>query len=224
VIFETNELTTAPRIVAAPEGRVMMARGDKAYARGEFADNRNFRIFREPKPLKDPATGEVLGFEAAYVGTADMMRPGSASAGPKGETLEVPATVEITSLRQESMVGDRLAPVPPRDFSSYAPHPPAGGMSGQIASIYGDGMTAGQNQIVALNRGARDGIDRGQVLALWLAGRTVVDRTDETKPNLRLPDERHGMLFVFRVFDRMSYALILSVKEPVKIGDAFTQP
>jgi LysM repeat protein len=224
VIFETNELTTAPRIVAAPEGRVMMARGDKAYARGEFADNRNFRIFREPKPLKDPATGEVLGFEAAYVGTADMMRPGSASAGPKGETLEVPATVEITSLRQESMVGDRLAPVPPRDFSSYAPHPPAGGMSGQIASIYGDGMTAGQNQIVALNRGARDGIDRGQVLALWLAGRTVVDRTDETKPNLRLPDERHGMLFVFRVFDRLSYALILSVKEPVKIGDAFTQP
>jgi hypothetical protein len=224
VIFETNELATAPRIVAAPEGRVMMARGDNAYARGEFGDNRNFRIFREPKPLKDPGTGEILGFEAAYVGTADMTRQGSASTGAKGETLEVPSTVEITSLRQESMVGDRLAPVPPRDFSSYAPHPPAGSMAGQIASIYGDGLTAGQNQIVALNRGARDGIDRGQVLALWLAGRTVVDRTDDTKPMLRLPDERHGLLFVFRVFDRMSYALILSVKEPVKIGDAFTQP
>jgi hypothetical protein len=224
VIFETNELATAPRIVAAPEGRVMMGRGDSAYARGEFGDNRNFRIFREPKALKDPATGEILGFEAAYVGTADMTRPGSASAGAKGETLEVPATVEITSLRQESMVGDRLAPVPPRDFSSYAPHPPAGNLSGLIASIYGDGLTAGQNQIVALNRGARDGVDRGQVLALWLAGRTVMDRTDPNKPMLRLPDERHGLLFVFRVFDRMSYALILSVKEPVKIGDAFTQP
>lgn len=224
VIFETNELETAPRIVAAPEGRVMMARGDTAYARGNFGEDRNFRIFREPKPLRDPSTGEVLGFEAAYVGTADMTRPGSAAAGTDGATLEVPTTLQITSLRQESVVGDRLAPVPARDFSSYAPHPPSGDVRGQIVSIYGDGLTAGQNQIVALNRGARDGVDRGQVLALWLAGRTTMDRTDAQRTMLRLPDERHGLLFVFRVFDRMSYALILSVKEPVKAGDAFTQP
>jgi len=41
---------------------------------------------------------------------------------------------------------------------------------------------------------------------------------------MKLPDERHGLLFVFRVFDRMSYALILNVQEPVKPGDRFTQP
>ena len=76
-------------------------------------------------------------------------------------------------MRQEIGVGDRLAPVPPRDFANYAPHAPAGPMAGQIVSIYGDALTAGQNQIVALNRGARDGIERGHVLALWRDGADV---------------------------------------------------
>jgi hypothetical protein len=85
-------------------------------------------------------------------------------------------------------------------------------------------LSAGQNQIVALNRGATDGMERGHVLALWTAGSRVKDTTDPTRPTLTLPDERHGLLFVFRVFDRMSYALILNVKDPVKAGDRFTQP
>ena len=68
------------------------------------------------------------------------------------------------------------------------------------------------------------GVERGHVLALWRDGVRAIDKTDPTRPVLKLPDERHGMLFVFRVFERMSYALILSVKEPVRAGDRFTQP
>ena len=91
-------------------------------------------------------------------------------------------------------------------------------------SVYGDALTAGQNQIVSLNKGAADGIERGHVLALYRNGRSMVDRTDGQRERIKLPDERHGMLFVFRVFDKMSYALILSVKDPVVAGDRFTQP
>jgi hypothetical protein len=224
VIFETNELAMAPRIVATQEGRVLLSRGDTAYVRGELGGKSNFRIFREPKPLKDPATGEVLGYEAAYVGSAESVRPGETRDGADGKPEIVPATFSITSIRQEANIGDRLAPVPEREFSNYAPHAPSSPLSGQIASLYGDAMTAGQNQIVSLNRGARDGVERGHVFALWRAGEKVIDRTDPSRPTIKLPDERHGMLFVFRVFDRMSYALILSVKEPVKPGDRFTQP
>jgi hypothetical protein len=78
---------------------------------------------------------------------------------------------------------------------------------------------------VALNRGAREGMERGHVLALWRAGASGVDNTSGSdKAALRLPDERHGLLFVFRVFERVSYALILNVKDPVRAGDRFTQP
>ena len=223
VIFPANELESAPRIVAAREGRVLIGRGDTAYVRGDLGTQRDFRIFREPRPLRDPSTKEILGYEATYVGSAEYVRPGETRTAD-GKPEVVPATFTVTSIRQEAGVGDRLSPVPPNEFSSYAPHAPQGAMAGQIVSVYGEALQAGQNQIVSLNRGTRDGIERGHVLALWRDGVSVVDPTDPSKPTIKLPDERHGNLFVFRVFDRMSYALILTVKEPVKSGDRFTQP
>jgi hypothetical protein len=224
VIFESNQLETAPRIVATQEGRVLLGRGDTAYVRGDIPSQRDFRIFREPKALRDPTTKEVLGWEATYVGAAEYSRQGETRDGSDGKPEIIPATFTVTGIKQEAGVGDRLSPIPAREFSNYAPHAPSGNMAGQIVSIYGDALTAGQNQIVSLNKGARDGMERGHVLALWRDGEKVLDKTDPSRPTIKLPDERHGMLFVFRVFDRMSYALILSVKEPVKSGDRFTQP
>ncbi|MFT3666844.1 LysM peptidoglycan-binding domain-containing protein [Piscinibacter sp.] len=224
VIFPANELETAPRIVGAQEGRVVLGKGELAYVRGEIPAQREYRIFREPKPLRDPITKEVLGYEATYVGAAEYVRPGEMRNGADGKPEIVPATFSITSARLEAGVGDRLAPAPAREYSNYAPHAPQGELSGHIVSIYGEGLTAGQNQIVALNKGSADGVERGHVLALWSAGERVIDKTDAARPTIKLPDERHGTLFVFRVFDRMSYALILRVQQPVKAGDRFTQP
>ena len=224
VIFETNELVDAPRIVATQEGRVLLARGDTAYVRGNLGQEREYRIFRQPRPLRDPTTKEILGFEATYVGASEYTVEGGTQTGADGKAEIVPATFTVTSIRQEVGVGDRLSPVPAREYTNYAPHPPAAPIAGQIVSIYGDALTAGQNQIVALNKGASDGIERGHVLALYRDGKVVVDKTDKERVKIKLPDERHGILFVFRVFQRMSYALILTVKEPVSPGDRFTQP
>ena len=224
VIFDTNALAAAPRIVATQEGRVLLSRGDTAYVRGDLGQEREYRIFREPRALRDPTTKEILGYEATYVGASEYMVQGETRTNAQGQAEIIPATFTVTSIRQEAGVGDRLAPVPSREYTNYAPHPPAGPIAGQIVSIYGDALTAGQNQIVALNRGANDGIERGHVLALFRDGKVVTDPTDKPRTKIKLPDERHGILFVFRVFDRMSYALILSVKDPVAAGDRFTQP
>ena len=224
VVFANNELDAAPRIVATQEGRVMVSRGETAYVRGELGGARDFRLFRELKPLVDPVTREVLGHEGRYVGTAEYVRPGNTLVDPKGQGIVVPATFKVTSTRLEAGVGDRLSPAPQQELVAYVPHPPAGAVDGHIISVYGDGLHAGQNHVVALNRGQRDGIERGHVLALWRSGRQAVDTTGAERVAMRLPDERHGMLFVFRVFDRVSYALILSVEQPVTAGDRFTQP
>jgi len=224
VIFDGDFLKDAPRIVATQEGRVMLSRGDTAYVLGVSGPSTVFRIFRNAKPLKDPTTRELLGYEAAYVGTGELTQKGGTQSSPKGKQEVIPDTFIVTSVRLEAMVGDRLAPVKARDFQNYVPHAPQSDVSGQIVSMYGDAITGGQNQIVVLNRGSGDGLERGHVLALWHDGRVAVDPTDERKTVMKLPDERHGELFVFQVFSRMSYALIMSVREPVNVGDRFSQP
>lgn len=225
VVFDTDELERAPRIVATQEGRVLLSRGETAYVRGDLGGARDFRLFREPKPLLDPLTKEILGYEARYVGTASFERPGEDRVGADGKPEIVPATFRVVDLRLEAGVGDRLSPVPQQDITAFAPHAPSQPVDGNIVSIYGEALLAGRDQIVALNRGERDGLERGHVLALWRAGRPAVDSTTpgERTP-IKLPDERHGLLFVFRVFDRVSYALVLQVQDPVAAGDRFTQP
>ena len=224
LIFQADELATAPRIVATQENRVLLGRGDTAYVRGEVHAGRDYRIFRNATALRDPATGEVLGYEGRYVGVAEYTRPGETRLDAAGRVEIMPATFVLSSVRQEAGIGDRLAVAPAREFTNYAPHAPTLPMAGQVASVYGDALSAGQNQIVALNRGKVDGVERGHVLALVRAGQRVVDATDPDRPDLRLPDERNGLLFVFRVFDRMSYALILAAQSPVKAADRFVQP
>jgi len=227
-VFETNELDKAPRIVATQEGRVMVSRGETAYVRGDLAGARDFRLFRELKPLVDPDSKEVLGYEGRYVGTAEMVAAEGTTAAPAGKTggaVVVPATFRVTSNRLEAGVGDRLSPVPQQELVAYVPRAPSKPVDGRIVSIYGDGLKAGQNQVVALNRGTRDGLERGNVLALWRAGTNATDTTTPgQRTPMRLPDERHGLLFVFRTFERVSYALILNVQDPVQAGDRFTQP
>jgi LysM repeat protein len=224
VVFDTDELAKAPRIVAAQEGHVVLGQGDLAYARGDFGGATDFRIFRNSRPLIDPATREILGYEAPYVGTADLIRPAEDRPRADGNTEVVPATLKIRLAKQEVGIGDRLAPAPQRNLDRYVPHAPDKALEGQIAALYGDALNAGQNQIVALNRGRRDGVERGHVFALWRDGPVVRDTTVEKAEAIKLPDERHGILFVFEVYERVSYALIISVQQPVRAGDRFTQP
>ena len=224
VIFSDDELSRAPRIVAAQEGAVAMADGQLAYVVGDLGEASGYRLFREPQPLHDFDTHELLGYEARYVGTAEFVRAGAERLDPRGRPVVVPATVSIQSVRMEASIGDRLAPLPTRDLDAYAPHHPSTPMSGRVLQIYGDALSAGQNQIVALNRGARDGVERGHVLALWRQGERRVKHIDGQRTDLQKPNEHNGLLFVFSVFERTSYALILSVNVPVFPGDAFTQP
>ncbi len=237
VVLNDNELANAPRIVAAPESRVLMGRGDRAYVRGDLGGIADWRLFRQATPLVDPTTKEILGYEARFVGTAAYVREaGTADVaadkditnlftrGSTSTNLPVPATFEILSVKEEVGVGDRLAAVPSRDFSSFSPRAPSQPIGGQVVQVYGDALIAGQNQVVAINRGTRDGLERGHVLAVLRDGERVIDRTNARPEAIKLPDERHGLMFVFRTFERVSYALLLQVQQPVRAGDRFSQP
>ncbi|MDP3825600.1 MAG: peptidoglycan-binding protein, partial [Polaromonas sp.] len=127
--------------------------------------------------------------------------------------------------KEEMRVGDRLVPEPPRELLSYVPRAPQLPIEGQIVSIYGSAVRyAAGNQVVVINRVIRDGLERGHVMAILRSGERITDRTDSARTQIKLPNERNGLLIVFRTFEKLSYALVLEVSEGVKVGDYFENP
>ncbi|MBC7919232.1 MAG: LysM peptidoglycan-binding domain-containing protein [Rhodoferax sp.] len=237
VIVDEGEFKNAPRIVATQQGRVLLTRGDRAYARGpsgspmldDQAGEKMYRVFRTATPLKDPVTGEVLGFEAVYVGKAKLMRSEGTSevqeANGKTTTAIVPATIDIVAAKEEMREGDRLLPEPPRQLQTFNPRAPDSKMTARIVSVYGNAVAnAGQNQVVTINRGKLDGMEPGHVMAILKDGARAIDKQDSSRPLMKLPDERNGLLMVFRTFDRLSYALVLEITDGVQVGDRLISP
>jgi hypothetical protein len=238
MVVGEGDLERAPRIVAGPEDRVLLTRGDRAYARGrngtplaeqDARRQEEFRIFRNARPLRDPVSGTVLGYEAQFLGRAQLVRSESVQDIPtrKGsEKAIVPATIDITSAKEEMRIGDRLLPEPPAQMSSYIPHAPAQAVDGSIVSVYGNSVAlAGQNQVVAISRGRADGVENGHVLAILKARPRIDDRSQAgERASLKLPDERNGLLMVFRTFERVSYALVLEIGDVVQVGDRVVNP
>lgn len=215
LIVTASELAGTPRIVATQEGRVNVGKGDKAYVSGNLKGITSFQAFRPGKPLHDPDTNAIIGYEAVYLGNLNLTR--AAKAENEAHIFN------IVTAKEEMGVGDRLVPLPPTPLLNYVPHAPEQPMTSRIVSIYGGVVHAGQNQIVTINRGARNGVDIGTVLELYKFGQTVRDRTD-SRDQIKLPDEKYGALFVFRVFDQISYALVMQVADTVQIGDIAKSP
>jgi hypothetical protein len=237
IVVDQDTLKLAPRIVAGNDERVLLARGDRAYARGEpnapllekAGPINTFRVFRDATPQKDPATGEILGYEAQYLGKAQLQRSESTETTKqdgKDVVSVVPATIDIVSTKEEIRAGDRLLPEPARQLVSYVPRAPMQTVTdGRIVSVYGNSVQfAAQNQVVSINKGTRDGIESGNVLAILKNGQTIVDRTGGGKETLKLPNERIGLLMVFRPFEKASYALVLEITDTPKAGDLLVNP
>src|SRR5688572_8756581 len=162
LVVEVGGLDTAPAILATEESRVIIGAGDTAYAdRIGTDDGVNWQVFRPGTALRDPESGEVLGYEARYVGDARVQRFGN------------PTTLHITKARQEINRGDRLTPAREATYPTYIPRAPDKPIVGSIMSVDGGVSEFGQYQVITLNRGARDGMEVGHVLAAYRRGAIV---------------------------------------------------
>ena len=222
LIVEAREMANAPRIVATQEGHVITGKDDKVYVRGDLRGISSFQVFRPGTPLKDPETGKVVAYEAMFLGAVKVFKEAKGDVGAH--------SFIVASAKQEMGVGDLLVPSPPTGLRNYVPHPPDVKVAARVMGIYSGVTYAGQNQVVSINRGALDGIDVGTVLQLYNLGKMVQDKgvgggfLGMKKTMIKLPDEENGSLFVFRVFDRVSYGLIMQVVEPVEVGDVARSP
>ena len=227
LVVEAGALAGAPKIISADDDRVVIGAGDKAYAVGLQAEQgTRWQVYRPGKALIDPATRELLGYEVTYLGDARVSRFGEASA------------INVVKSTQEINKGDRLTPAAEGTIPSYSPRSPDKNIKGTVISIVGGVSEGAQYSIVVLNLGKREGMEVGHVLATLRSGAVVSTNTEgyntsaatsgSAGPSIprkvKLPDERNGLLFVFRVFDKVSYALIMNSNRSVRVGDAVQTP
>ena len=220
IVVDEETLATPARIFSLPEGRVYLGKGENAYARGLPAGEggqagTEWQAYRPVRPLKDPVTGNVLGYEADFLGTLRVVR---AATGPQAVTK-----MEVLSSKEEMGVGSQLMPLPPRVPVRYVPHAPEGDVHGAVAKVTGGVRFGGTDQVVVLNIGSQQGLEPGHVLSLARAGALVKDATAGNEA-VQLPAERYGLAFVFRVFPHVAYALVTDASNAVEVGDSVSNP
>jgi hypothetical protein len=223
LVIEPDGLDKAPALVAADSRRTVFEAGSRGFVRGiGNSKESDWFLYRRGIPLVDPQTRTTLGYEAIYLGTARVTQQGE------------PAMVEVTSVTREVMLGDRLVPAGRPQIPDYAPRAPTVPVQGQVISLYGDRAQLAEGAlgaIISINRGKAQGIEPGNVLALYRLGTTVAEAqgtrygwTPKEGSDLKLPNERYGLAFVFRVFDRVSYALVMQASRPVNLNDVVQNP
>lgn len=213
LVVNEAEIGDSAKIIATDESRVLVGAGNKIYATNVKPGIPVWQIYRPAKPVVDPGTNELLGYEAFYLGTARTIAEGE------------PATLEVTRSVEEIGKGDRLVPAAKPDVLAYSPHSPDTDIKGEIIGLYSGVGEAGRNSIVTLNLGTRNGLEVGHVLAIYRAGREETYREGNGPREIyTLPEERYGLLFVFRTFDKMSYALVMNSSRPVTSRDTVRTP
>lgn len=218
LVIEQGGMDRAPRVVATGDNHVYLGAGDLAYVSG-LGDSKNniWQLYRPGKALIDPESNKTLGYEAVFLGTGAVEKAGE------------PATLRITMAKQEIGLNARLINVTAPQVNDYLPHAPKNPLSGRVLAVYGGLTEAGRNSIITLNRGTRDGLENGHVLALYRLGETVVEKVNDrggerVVDTIKLPDERYGLIFVFRTFDQVSYALVMESSRSVNTNDVVKKP
>jgi len=219
-VLTREQAVAAPHILAFRDHHMIGGTGHEFYARGLNATpDQRFVVMHVGPEIYDPETKKVVGYQAAYVATAVVKVPGEVS------------KALLTEGQREALEGDRLISVEGERSLTFDPHVPKNPIDGQIISIADDAHQVGQYQIVVLNRGANHGLLQGAVLAVDQKGEIVRDRWPEYPWNkkgfaeeVQLPYERSGTLIVFKVFEEISYGLIIGARAPIRVADRVYTP
>ena len=212
-VLTAEELDAAPHVVSGEAQRLVLGKGDRLYARGDFSpDVPVYGIYRKGETYVDPDTGELLGVQAIDIGSGKM------------RALEDDiATLLMTRTTEEVRVGDRLLAEESRAVTStFFPSAPSSEVNANIIAVEGGVTQVGKMDVVIVNRGEREGLVVGNVLAVYKRGGVIKDRVKGDM--VTLPDERAGLVMVFRTFEKLSLGLVLEADRPLAIKDLVRNP
>ncbi|EKF74301.1 LysM domain-containing protein [Alcanivorax hongdengensis A-11-3] len=216
LVLERDEIAKAPYVVGGQDRRVVFGEGDTVYARdvdNEWQDmDSSYGFFRVGEQYVDPDTQEVLGYEARQIGTGSV-------AGHNDDML----TLHITRSSEDVRIDDRLFSTSDRRVRAVLyPSAPDNKIEAKIIRFFDRLNSVARGDVVVINKGIRDGLKEGNVLDVYGEGEVVRDR--QKGDMVQLPRSKTGTLVVFRVFDKVSYALVMTSTRPIYMNDAAESP
>ncbi len=213
-IISPEQLTAAPYVVAGAQRHLLSAAGDLFYARGALPeDELGYGIYRRGDVYVDPFTKEVLGLQARDIGSATLL---------ERHDMDV-NHLEVTRVTEEVRNGDRLIPNEARQISaSFVPRSPDWEVNAVMVAVDGGVSQIGTLDIVAINKGERENMASGHIMAIYQSGESIRDQVANER--LQMPDVRAGLLMIFRTFEKMSYAIVLKSNRPLVVGDRVSNP
>ena len=219
-IVQPEDLEGAPYVVSGGEKRLIVGAGDTFYARGVFPeDNPVYGVYRPGQTYYDPVTEELLGLQAEDIGDAKVLRLSDDANKKTGDI----ATMQATRSTQEIRIKDSLLVNDTRVIeASFQPKAPDVDIEGVVMAVEGGVKKFGPMDVAAINKGDRDGVLPGDVLAVYKRSDVIKDRV--TGETLTLPEERAGLMMVFRTFDKMSYAIVLESTRTLSVSDKVRNP
>jgi LysM repeat protein len=211
VVIERNEVDTLPYLVATKGDHLIASAGNTIYIRGTSAQpGERFNIVKIGDELVDPETNDLIGYQGIEIGEGTIRASGD------------PATMALTSSKQEATQGDRLIPTSVEIPLNFFPKAPSSNINGQIMAVVGGVTQIGQYHVVVLNRGSNHGLGVGDVLTVWQRGPTVRDRVQGG--SVRLPDSPAGTIMMFKVYDRIGYGLVMEATQAIHTLDYVRNP
>ena len=216
-VVTEDQLDDAPYIVSSYEEHLISGTGNRVYAMNIGEPLNDYNVVRPGKEYVDPESGDVLGFEAIYLADVRMINTGVDN--------DEPATLVVTNALREVLNNDVLIPFEEHDqMFQFTPRSPAVEVKGQIMAVFNGVEHIGQHMVVVLNRGEKDGLAPGHVLAIMKKGARVYDSNALFFTGVDLPDERAGIMMVFKTYKDLSYALIMEASRAMKVNDRFENP
>ncbi len=214
-VVNDQELADAPYIVDFAGEHIVAGSGAKIFVRSILEPKYlAYTTYRQGMTYIDPETDEILGYEATYIADNIVMSLGD------------PATLRITQSKREVRRGDRLMPTSEKNVVlNFFPEPPKELIQGSIISVLNGVLEIGQYDIIVLSKGKVDGLKVGHILDIMQKGKLINDPFHKNKHELvKLPDQNAGAALVFRVFDRVSYALVMYADRNIRVLDKVRTP
>jgi hypothetical protein len=219
-VLTKDQIKKAPSVLAFREQHTMGGANDDIYVRDLNAPvSSRFSVVHVGDAIRDPETGDVLGYEGIYAATASVT------------STTNPTKAVLSDSARETLEGDKLLAADNETPLNFILSAPPENLKGRIISVVDGTELIGQYQVVVINRGSRHGVVVGNVMAIDQAGDLVEDRSDTSfgsrfgfGKKVKLPDERCGTLLVFRTFDRLSYGLVVGASSEIHVADVVRNP